>query len=76
VRDGVLHQAHPAVPELVAPTWRRGVGLAAVYETVEQLHGKLAVRSNRGEGTEFEATVPVHGWVGVRHSLPPATSHK
>jgi chemotaxis protein histidine kinase CheA len=54
----------------------RGVGLAAVHQTVEQLHGKLAVRSNRGEGTEFEASVPVHGWVGVRHSLPPATSHK
>jgi signal transduction histidine kinase len=49
----------------------RGVGLAAVFKTVEQLDGNLAVRSRRGEGTEFEAVVPVRGWVGVRHSLPP-----
>jgi signal transduction histidine kinase len=58
--------------EVVTQLSGRGVGLAAVFNTVESLHGELAVNSRLGQGTEFEVTVPVSGWLSAPHSLPPA----
>lgn len=36
----------------------RGVGMAAVKESIEKLGGKISVTSTLGEGTEFQITVP------------------
>ena len=36
----------------------RGVGMAAVKESIEKLGGKISVTSKLGEGSEFSITVP------------------
>ncbi|MGI0115563.1 transporter substrate-binding domain-containing protein [Zooshikella sp. RANM57] len=37
----------------------RGIGLAAVKEAVEELHGTISVTSQRGKGTQFKMSIPL-----------------